>query len=76
MGGQPAGQKNGWMFGLPASGEQVLLYLLQAGNEWSTAGLYPRTCLVLSDLEEATEGLLLNFADDSKFGGNHLLRWR
>lgn len=38
MGGQPAGQKkNGWMFGLQVSGEQVVIYL-EAGNTWSTTG--------------------------------------
>lgn len=40
------------MFGLQVSGEQTVFYL-EAGNKWSTTGVYPRTHLVPSDLEEA-----------------------
>lgn len=50
------------------------LFYLEASNKWSTTG-----CIlghILRDLEEATEGLLLNFADDIKLGGNHLICWR
>jgi len=36
--GQPAGQKNGWIFGLEMSGEQVV-FCLEASNKWSTTRL-------------------------------------